>query len=122
MFAISWRNPPADDCAWRLDDYIEALLAATTVIASVTRSRTLSVMSACAGSFTTMALLGYLAERGDSRVHSQTLLVTALMGDILHHRDIINSFIIPVCDVGNAGILNIDAAIGATIGEFTAPG
>lgn len=79
LFAISWKNPSKDCEDWGLEAYIAAILQTLEVIASVSRSRSLNLISACAGGFTACALMGYLANNGIHKIHSHSLLVTALL-------------------------------------------
>jgi poly[(R)-3-hydroxyalkanoate] polymerase subunit PhaC len=78
LFMISWRNPTVKHSDWNLDTYVRATIEATDVVREITKSRTLGLVSACAGGFTAMAMLGYLAEIGDRRIAHHTLLVTCL--------------------------------------------
>ena len=78
MFALSWRNPTAEQAHWSLDTYVAAAIEAMEVVSSATSSRKLGLISACAGGLTAMATMGYLAARGDRRVTNHTLLVTCL--------------------------------------------
>lgn len=78
LFILSWRNPTAAEAGWNLDTYVRAVLEATDAIRAITRSRTMGLISACAGGLTSMALLGWLAESGQRRITNHTLLVTCL--------------------------------------------
>lgn len=78
LFTLSWRNPTAAEAGWDLDTYVRATIEAMDVIAAVTGSRTVGLISACAGGLTAMAAIGYLAARGDRRVRNHSLLVTCL--------------------------------------------
>ncbi|MEA2876665.1 MAG: poly[(R)-3-hydroxyalkanoate] polymerase subunit PhaC [Hyphomicrobiales bacterium] len=78
MFAISWRNPGEAEAHWDLNTYVASTLQAIEVIRSTTKSRKVGMISACAGGLTAMAVLGYLAEIGEQRVSSHSLLVTSL--------------------------------------------
>lgn len=78
MFVISWRNPNHSESHWGLDVYVNSLLQAINAIRSITRSKTVGLISACAGGLTASALLGYLAETGNPVVRNHSLLVTAL--------------------------------------------
>jgi polyhydroxyalkanoate synthase subunit PhaC len=78
MFVLSWRNPSRAEPNWGLDRYIESTIQAMDVIRVITCSRTAGIISACAGGYTATALLGYLAEVGDHRITSHSLLVTCL--------------------------------------------
>jgi len=77
-FALSWRNPGADEAHWTLDTYVAATLNAMEAVAAITRSRRIGLISACAGGLTAMATIGWLAARGDRRVANHSLLVTGL--------------------------------------------
>lgn len=78
LFVLSWRNPSAAQAHWKLDDYIAATIRAMDAVTDVTRSRTMGLISACAGGLTAMATMGYLAARGERRVRNHSLLVTCL--------------------------------------------
>jgi polyhydroxyalkanoate synthase subunit PhaC len=78
LFILSWRNPTAAHAHWNLDTYVRATLEAMDVVSAVTRSRTMGMISACAGGLTAMAVMGYLAARGERRVVNHSLLVTCL--------------------------------------------
>ncbi|MBL6752632.1 MAG: alpha/beta fold hydrolase [Nevskia sp.] len=79
VFTLSWFNPTAAQSAWNLDTYVAAAIEATDVMREITSSRRFGVVSACAGGLSAMAMLGYLAERGDSRIANHSLLVTCLL-------------------------------------------
>jgi polyhydroxyalkanoate synthase len=78
MFVLSWRNPSANEREWGLDLYTKAALEALSAISAITRTKTLGIISACAGGLTAMALMGYLAARREPRVVHHSLLVTSL--------------------------------------------
>ncbi len=79
MFVLSWRNPSKGESDWSLDRYIESIIKAMDTIRAITCSRTVGITSACAGAYTATALLGYLAEIGDHRVASHSILITCLL-------------------------------------------
>jgi poly[(R)-3-hydroxyalkanoate] polymerase subunit PhaC len=79
VFVLSWRNPTQEHAGWNLDAYVRAALDATDAIAAITMSRTMGLISGCAGGLTAMAMLGYLAEIGDRRVVNHSLLVTCIL-------------------------------------------
>jgi polyhydroxyalkanoate synthase subunit PhaC len=81
MFTLSWRNPSAAESQWDLDTYVAATLDAIEVIRATTKSRKVGLISGCAGGLTAMAVLGYLAEIGEQRVSSHSLLVTSLFAN-----------------------------------------
>ena len=78
MFVLSWRNPGSDQAGWSLETYVAATIEAMDAIAAITRSRSVGLISACAGGLTAMAVMGYLAMCGDRRVRHHSLLVTCL--------------------------------------------
>jgi polyhydroxyalkanoate synthase len=78
LFIVSWRNPNAEHAHWNLDTYARATLDAMNAVSAITKSRTMGVISACAGGLTAMAAMGYLAARGERRVVNHSLLVTCL--------------------------------------------
>ena len=78
-FAISWRNPTAEQREWGLDRYVRACLRAMEVAAAISRSETVNLMGLCAGGVTLSLLLGYLEAAGKAdRVASATLAVAML--------------------------------------------
>ena len=77
-FAISWRNPQAEQRDWGLDKYAEAALAATDAVASITGQPKINLVGFCAGGITAAMVMSYLAAKGDDRVNSLALCVTML--------------------------------------------
>lgn len=78
-FLISWRNPTARHAHWNLDTYVGAVLDAIDVVREVADVDALDLVGACAGGLTALAATGYLHATGEGhKVHSQTLLVTAI--------------------------------------------
>lgn len=79
VFMISWRNPDPRHREWGLSSYVAALEEALNVCRSITGSRDVNLMGACAGGLTMAALQGHLqAKRQLRRVHSATYLVSLL--------------------------------------------
>jgi polyhydroxyalkanoate synthase len=78
IFCISWRNPTAAQRDWNMDTYLTACKEALAAVKSITGSRHVHTMAACAGGFTMTTLLSHLAASGDDSVASCTLLVTVL--------------------------------------------
>jgi polyhydroxyalkanoate synthase len=79
VFAISYRNPDSTMAGWRLDDYLlHGPRAALEVIEDVTGSREVSIAALCVGGTLTAMLMAWLAEGGEQRVRSATLLNTLL--------------------------------------------
>ncbi|SNR99831.1 polyhydroxyalkanoate synthase [Pseudomonas japonica] len=79
VFMVSWRNPDRRHREWGLSSYVAALEEAMNVCRSITGSRDVNLMGACAGGLTMAALQGHLqAKRQLRRVHSATYLVSLL--------------------------------------------
>src|SRR6202790_5196089 len=79
VFAISYRNPDASMGGVRLDDYlIHGPRDALDVIGEITGSPTTDIAGLCLGGALTAMLAAYLAEKGDDRIGSITLLNTLL--------------------------------------------
>ena len=77
-FAISWRNPQAEQRHWGLDQYAEAALAAIDTIAEITGEPKVNLVGFCAGGITTAMVMGYMEAKGQDRVNSLALCVTML--------------------------------------------
>ncbi|HEX6348797.1 MAG TPA: alpha/beta fold hydrolase [Candidatus Dormibacteraeota bacterium] len=78
-FAISWRNPTAEQRSWGLDTYVRACVRAIDAVVAITGSPQVNLMGLCAGGVTLSALLGHLAAKGKlDRVASATLCVAML--------------------------------------------
>lgn len=76
-FAISYRNPGADDAGLRLDDYLlQGPIAALDAIRQITGAERANIVGLCLGGTLTAALEAYLAAKGDDRIASTTLLNT----------------------------------------------
>ncbi|KDR43969.1 poly(R)-hydroxyalkanoic acid synthase [Caballeronia glathei] len=78
VFTVSWRNPTAAQRDWDLDTYVAALIEAIDAVREITGSADVNLHGACSGAMTIAALLGHLASRGESAVHSATLMVAVL--------------------------------------------
>ncbi|MGF6479527.1 polyhydroxyalkanoate synthase [Paraburkholderia sp. JPY419] len=78
VFVVSWRNPTAEQSHWDLDTYVAALLEAIAAVREITGHDDVNLHGACSGAMTISALLGHLASRGDTSVHSATLMVAVL--------------------------------------------
>ena len=79
VFAISYRNPDSSMRDVTLDDYlIHGPRAALDAIADITGSATTDVTGLCLGGALTGMLAAYLADAGDDRIGSITLLNTML--------------------------------------------
>lgn len=77
-FAISWRNPTAEQRDWGLDNYAAAALAAIDAVAAITGQPKINLVGFCAGGITAAMVMAYLATKGDNRVNSLALCVTML--------------------------------------------
>jgi polyhydroxyalkanoate synthase len=79
VFAISYRNPDSSMRGVTLDDYlIHGPREALDVIAEITGAPTIDIVGLCLGGALTAMLAAYLAEKGDDRIGSITLLNTLL--------------------------------------------
>jgi len=79
VFAISYRNPDASMSGITLDDYlIHGPREALDVIGDITGSPKIDITGLCLGGALTAMLAAYLAEKGDHRIGSITLLNTLL--------------------------------------------
>ena len=79
VFAISYRNPDASMGGITLDDYlIHGPREALDVIAEITGAPKIDIIGLCLGGALTAMLAAYLAEKGDDRIGSITLLNTLL--------------------------------------------
>ncbi len=83
VFAISWKNPNAEERDWGLSEYSAAIEMAVSVVCNVCAQNKVNVLGACAGGIT---LASYVAARiavGDHRVNSMTLMVSVLDTEML---------------------------------------
>ncbi len=79
VFAISYRNPDAAMADVRLDDYLlDGPRTALDVIENITGSPEVNIAALCVGGTLTAMLMAWLAEAGEHRVRSATLLNTLL--------------------------------------------
>jgi polyhydroxyalkanoate synthase len=79
VFAISYRNPDATMQNVSLDDYlIQGPQAALDVITDITGAPTVDIVGLCLGGALTAMTAAYLAETGETRIASITLLNTLL--------------------------------------------
>ncbi|MDQ2981518.1 MAG: alpha/beta fold hydrolase [Actinomycetota bacterium] len=77
VFAISYRNPDSAQRDVALDDYLlQGPRIALDVIGDITGAPKANVVGLCLGGTLTAMLLAYLADQGDDRVRSATLLNT----------------------------------------------
>ena len=79
VFMVSWRNPDPRHREWGLSSYVQALEEALNACRSISGSRDLNLMGACAGGLTMAALQGHLqAKKQLRKVRSATYLVSML--------------------------------------------
>ncbi len=79
VFAISYRNPEPSMGGTTLDDYlVHGPREALDVIAEITGSPKIDIIGLCLGGALTAMLAAYLAEKGDDRIGTITLLNTLL--------------------------------------------
>ena len=77
VFTISYRNPGPAERDLTLDDYLlRGPVAALDAIRQITGAEKANIVGLCLGGTLTGMLLAYLAEHGDDRVRSATLLNT----------------------------------------------
>ena len=77
-FAISWRNPSAEESEWSLDGYAAAALEAIEVISAITRQPKINVVGFCAGGILSSLVAASQAAKGKDLINSFTLCVTML--------------------------------------------
>ena len=77
-FAISWKNPTANEGHFGLDTYVAALDEAVDAMRDITGAHDINVWGSCSGGITLSAFLANLAARGETKVHSATVAVCML--------------------------------------------
>ena len=78
-FVISWRNPDGRHREWGLSSYVQAVEEAVDVCRSITGSKDVNLLGACAGGLTIAALQGHLqAKRQLRKISSATYMVSLL--------------------------------------------
>ncbi len=77
-FAISWRNPSADERDFGLPDYVEAALEAIEAVTQITGQKKANVVGFCAGGILSSIASAYLAAKGSKAINSFTLCVTMI--------------------------------------------
>jgi polyhydroxyalkanoate synthase len=86
VFIISWKNPQTQHADWGLETYIKEMEKGIDAILDISNSRDISLVSACAGGITSMALQAYyankgLANKGSKVIHNHSVLVTAFSAE-----------------------------------------
>ena len=77
-FAVSWRNPTAEQRDWNLDTYVAACKEAIQVACDISGTADANVLGICAGGITLACLLGHLAATGEPLARSVTFMVAGL--------------------------------------------
>ena len=77
-FAISWKNPTADEGHFGLETYVAALDEAVDAVRDITGAPDVNIWGSCSGGITMSAFLASLAARGENKVHSATVAVCVL--------------------------------------------
>ena len=78
-FIVSWRNPNTQHREWGLSSYVKALEEALEACQSISGSKEVNLLGACAGGLTIAALQGHLqAKRQLRKVSSATYMVSLL--------------------------------------------
>jgi polyhydroxyalkanoate synthase len=78
LFAVSWRDPTAEQRHWGMDEYIQSLAEAVEAIQAITGQPSINLMGACSGGITASILAGYMDAAGEKAIHSLTTLVCVL--------------------------------------------
>jgi len=79
FFALSWRNPTAEQRDWGLAAYVDALREAIDIVLSICNQAPVKLVGACAGGLTAAVALAQLAAAGrQERVACLSMLVTML--------------------------------------------
>lgn len=80
VFAVSWRNPGRQHSHWGLENYVQELVSATSVVKKITRSPRINVTGACSGGITLALFLSEMASRGDDSINCFSMMVCVLDG------------------------------------------
>jgi polyhydroxyalkanoate synthase len=79
VFAISWRNPGADEADWSLDTYAQAVVDALDAVEEITGSPSTHALGLCAGGIVLSCVVAHLAQEGQGeRIAGLTLGVCVL--------------------------------------------
>ncbi len=79
VFAISWRNPTAEQRDWGFDTYGQAILDALDVVSKITGTKQAHVQASCSGGMLAAMVTAHLTAIGQAdRIASLTLMVTVL--------------------------------------------
>jgi polyhydroxyalkanoate synthase len=77
-FAVSWRNPTADNRDWGLDTYVAALDEAVDVAREITGSDDITMMGSCSGGITSTAYFATLGGAAEKKIRNMVLAVCLL--------------------------------------------
>ena len=77
-FVISWRNPTAKQKHWGLSDYVLALDEAVDATRQIAGTDKVNMLGPCSGGITASTYAGYLAAKGEDKIHSLVLAVCVL--------------------------------------------
>jgi polyhydroxyalkanoate synthase len=79
VFAISWRNPTAEERNWGFDTYGRAILTALDTVEKISQSDRTHLQASCSGGILAAMTSAHLNATGEgSRLASLTLMVTVL--------------------------------------------
>jgi polyhydroxyalkanoate synthase len=78
LFAVSWRNPTAEQRDWGMNEYIKALTEAVAAIQAITGQPDINLMGACSGGITASILAGFMDAEDSAAIHSLTTMVCVL--------------------------------------------
>jgi polyhydroxyalkanoate synthase subunit PhaC len=90
VFAISWRNPRAENRDWGLDAYADAVLSAFEAVLDVSGCERAHILGYCAGGLVTAATISHLAAVGRlEQAASVTLGVCVIDNE---HSNVVTTF------------------------------
>ncbi|MEZ5560499.1 MAG: class II poly(R)-hydroxyalkanoic acid synthase [Pseudomonadales bacterium] len=78
VFAVSWKNPTADERDWNLDTYAAGVIDAIRVMRQITKQDRIHLMGLCAGGLVAAAAAGALRARDEDWVETLSLFVNVL--------------------------------------------
>lgn len=78
VFAVSWRNPTANERHWSLDYYIDALVEASEAVREISGQPRFNLMGACSGGITASIFAAYLNAKNIDAINTLTLMVCVL--------------------------------------------
>lgn len=82
VFAISWRNPTADDRDWGFNEYGASIIEAIHIAREITNSKKANLYAVCSGGIVTSMVLAHLKRLGeDEQISGLGLAVAVLEQD-----------------------------------------